>query len=128
MRWALIEPQADAWGLQDFIKKTEDFYRKHGGKTVILARFCAHCAHLCPICGRCRQHALCRVRTWALELHITACMVYPRAHEIKNVCMMWLARAMGLDCVLWSSQSACHACTPGVCTHHWRPTQSLFLY
>ncbi len=39
MRWALIEPQADAWGLQDFIKKTEDFYRKHGGKTVILARF-----------------------------------------------------------------------------------------
>lgn len=26
-------------GLQEFIKKTEDFYRKHGGKTVILARF-----------------------------------------------------------------------------------------
>ena len=25
--------------LQEFIKKTEDFYRKHGGKTVILARF-----------------------------------------------------------------------------------------
>ena len=24
---------------QDFIRKTEDFYRKHGGKTVILARF-----------------------------------------------------------------------------------------
>lgn len=25
--------------LQEFIRKTEDFYRKHGGKTVILARF-----------------------------------------------------------------------------------------
>ena len=24
---------------QDFIRKTEDFYRKHGGKTVVLARF-----------------------------------------------------------------------------------------
>lgn len=26
-------------GLQEFIRKTEDFYKKYGGKTVVLARF-----------------------------------------------------------------------------------------
>ncbi len=38
--------------------ETQKFFERHGGKTIIFARFCAFCAYLCALCGGCRQHEL----------------------------------------------------------------------
>ena len=43
---------------QSHLEKTHEFYKKYGGKTIIIALFCTYSPYICSFCSRYGQNAL----------------------------------------------------------------------